>query len=111
MVSIAAPVIPLPSALFIFFEGSLAGVFGDRKGGWKGALLAGVVVSLITHMGVAVIAGLQEPLLPSGLGVPTLFLFHQLFISLNYYLAFSISLIASLCLSLAVILQLGFVFE
>ncbi len=67
MVSIAAPVIPLPSALFIFFEGSLAGVFGDRKGGWKGALLAGVVVSLITHMGVAVIAGLQEPLLPSGL--------------------------------------------
>ncbi len=67
MITLKSPIIPLPSPLFIFFEGSLAGVFGDRKGGWKGALLAGIVVSLITHMGVAVIAGLQEPLLPSGL--------------------------------------------
>jgi len=67
MVTLKAPVIPLPSAVFIFFEGSIAGVFGDRKGGWKGALLAGVVIGLITHVGVAILAGYQEPILPSGL--------------------------------------------
>lgn len=47
---IRSPVIVFPGPIFFFFDGALAGPFGDRFGGWKGAIAAGFVMGLFVHL-------------------------------------------------------------
>lgn len=55
LIIIGSPVIVLPGPIFFFFDGTLAGVFGDRVGGWKGAIAAGFVMGLFVHLGTALL--------------------------------------------------------
>jgi ascorbate PTS system EIIC component len=41
------PVIIFPGPIFFFFDGALAGVFGDRYGGWKASILAGAFMGIL----------------------------------------------------------------
>lgn len=43
-----APVIVFPSPIIMYFDGNVMGVFGNKAGGWKGALAAGLVTGAIT---------------------------------------------------------------
>ena len=55
LIVIGSPVIVLPGPIFFFFDGALAGPFGDRFGGWKGAIAAGFVMGLFVHLGTALL--------------------------------------------------------
>ena len=46
-IAIGAPLIIFPGPIFFFFDGALAGVFGDLKGGWVGAIIAGAVIGIV----------------------------------------------------------------
>lgn len=46
---IGSPIIIFPGPIFFFFDGALAGVFGDIHGGWKGAIIAGAVIALVIN--------------------------------------------------------------
>ena len=43
-----APVIVFPSPIIMYFDGNVMGVFGNKAGGWKGAIAAGFVTGAIT---------------------------------------------------------------
>lgn len=60
LVAINAPIVVVPGPIFVFFEGALAGVFGDRVGGWKGAVAAGALMGFITHGGAIPLYYLQS---------------------------------------------------
>jgi PTS system ascorbate-specific IIC component len=57
-VAIGMSVIIFPGPIFFFFDGALAGVFGDRHGGWVGAILAGAIMGIL----IDVVALLLYPL-------------------------------------------------
>lgn len=40
-------IIIFPGPIFFFFDGALAGVFGDRHAGWKGAIVAGFIMGIL----------------------------------------------------------------
>lgn len=44
------PVVVFPSPNIVFFDGSLFGVFGNKYGGWKGAIAAGFILSFAVHI-------------------------------------------------------------
>jgi len=44
----------VPSMITLFFPGGAAAVFGNRSGGWKGAILGGVMNGLILAVGQAI---------------------------------------------------------
>ncbi len=44
------PIIVFPSPNVVVFDGMLMGVFGNKFGGWKGALAAGFVIGFIVHL-------------------------------------------------------------
>ncbi|HYE82071.1 MAG TPA: PTS ascorbate transporter subunit IIC [Clostridia bacterium] len=67
LVAIKAPIVVVPGPIFVFFEGALAGVFGDRFGGWKGAVAGGALMGLITHLGAIPLYYLQTGFQGSGL--------------------------------------------
>lgn len=67
LVLIKSPIVVIPGPIFVFFEGALAGVFGDRFGGWKGAIAAGALMGLITHVGAIPLYYLQGTFQGSGL--------------------------------------------
>lgn len=48
-IAIGSPIIIFPGPIFFFFDGALAGVFGDIHGGWKGAIIAGAVIGIIIN--------------------------------------------------------------
>ena len=52
-------VIIFPGPIFFFFDGALAGVFGDRYGGWKGAILAGAGIGILIDVCALLIYPLQ----------------------------------------------------
>lgn len=60
-------VVVFPSPIIMFFDGSVMGVFGNKYGGWKGALAAGFVTSIISHAGVILLYPLTGPIFGSGL--------------------------------------------
>jgi PTS system ascorbate-specific IIC component len=62
-----SPIIVFPSPIIMFFDGSLIGVFGNKFGGWKGALAAGFITSFIAHLGVIPLYPLMGPIYGSGL--------------------------------------------
>ena len=43
-----SPVIVFPSPIIMYFDGNVMGVFGNKAGGWKGAIAAGLVTGAIT---------------------------------------------------------------
>ena len=56
-----------PSILLAFFDGGCIGIFANKKGGWKGALVACFICGLIMHIGSGVLAGLLGPAAEQGL--------------------------------------------
>ncbi|MFW5794880.1 MAG: PTS ascorbate transporter subunit IIC [Bacillota bacterium] len=62
-----SPIIVFPSPIIMFFDGSLIGVFGNKFGGWKGALAAGFITSFIAHLGVIPLYPIMGPIYGSGL--------------------------------------------
>jgi PTS system ascorbate-specific IIC component len=46
-VALGMSIIIFPGPIFFFFDGALAGVFGDRYGGWKASLIAGALMGIL----------------------------------------------------------------
>ncbi len=67
LILIKAPIIIIPGPIFFFFDGAIAGVFGDMKGGWKGALVGGAIMGIIVQLGSILLVQFQPELLGSGL--------------------------------------------
>lgn len=63
----SAPVIVFPSPIIMFFDGCTMGVFGNKFGGYKGALAAGFVTSVISHAGIILLYPMMGPLYGTGL--------------------------------------------
>jgi len=59
-VAIGMSIIIFPGPIFFFFDGALAGVFGDRHGGWVGAILAGAIMGILIDVVALLIYPLQE---------------------------------------------------
>jgi len=59
LIVIGSPVVVLPGPIFFFFDGALAGPFGDRFGGWKGALAAGFAMGVFVHLGTVFLYPLE----------------------------------------------------
>jgi PTS system ascorbate-specific IIC component len=52
-------IIIFPGPIFFFFDGALAGVFGDRYGGWKGAILSGAIIGILIDVAALLTYPLQ----------------------------------------------------
>jgi PTS system ascorbate-specific IIC component len=52
-------IIIFPGPIFFFFDGALAGVFGDRYGGWKGAIIAGFLIGILIDVAALLTYPLQ----------------------------------------------------
>lgn len=61
------PIIVFPSPIIMFFDGCTMGVFGNKYGGYKGALAGGFVTSIIAHAGIILLYPLTGSLFGSGL--------------------------------------------
>ncbi len=46
-VALGMSIIIFPGPIFFFFDGALAGVFGDRYGGWKASIIAGALMGIL----------------------------------------------------------------
>lgn len=66
LILIKSPVFVFPSLAICFFDGATEGVFGNKAGGWKGALLGGFIGGLILHLGVIALNPVTGPLSASG---------------------------------------------
>ncbi|WP_338564704.1 PTS ascorbate transporter subunit IIC [Erwinia sp. E_sp_W01_6] len=62
-----SPLIVFPSPIIMFFDGCAMGVFGNKYGGYKGALAAGLITSAIAHAGIIPLYPLMGSLYGSGL--------------------------------------------
>ncbi|AEB07616.1 PTS system transporter subunit IIC [Coriobacterium glomerans PW2] len=51
-IALHSPIIVFPSPIIMYFDGNVMGVFGNKAGGWKGALAAGFAGGLITSAAV-----------------------------------------------------------
>lgn len=60
-------IIVFPSPIIMFFDGCTMGVFGNKYGGWRGAVAAGSISSFLAHWGCLVIYPLMGPVYGSGL--------------------------------------------
>jgi PTS system ascorbate-specific IIC component len=61
------PLLVYPSLAISFFDGALEGVFGNKLGGWKAAIVSGFIGGLILHVGVLLLNPLTGPLATSGI--------------------------------------------
>lgn len=61
------PIVVFPSPNIVVFDGMLMGVFGNKFGGWKGAIAAGFVVSFVVHILVIFLYPITGPLYGFGL--------------------------------------------
>lgn len=66
-IAISSSVVVFPSPIILFFDGCTVGVFGNKYGGWKGALLGGFVSSLIAHLAIIPLYPMMGMLFGSGL--------------------------------------------
>jgi PTS system ascorbate-specific IIC component len=67
LIAMGSPVIIFPGPIPFFFDGCTAGVFGNKFGGWKGAVAAGALTGgLLTHMGAVPLYLMSGPLIGSG---------------------------------------------
>lgn len=58
-VAIGMSVIIFPGPIFFFFDGALAGVFGDKHGGWVGAIMAGAIMGILINVAALLVYPLQ----------------------------------------------------
>lgn len=63
----SATIIVFPSPIIMFFDGCTMGVFGNKAGGWKGAMFAGFISSFVAHMGIVFLYPMMGPIFGSGL--------------------------------------------
>lgn len=47
-------IVIIPPLIMLFFPGGASGVFGDRNGGWKGAILGGAICGAMLAIGQAI---------------------------------------------------------
>ncbi len=66
-VALGSSVVVFPSPIILFFDGCTVGVFGNKYGGWKGALLGGFVSSFIAHLGIIALYPMMGSLFGTGL--------------------------------------------
>ncbi|HHY34906.1 MAG TPA: PTS ascorbate transporter subunit IIC [Firmicutes bacterium] len=66
LILVKSPIVVFPGPIPFFFDGCLEGVFGDKYGGWRGAILAGFVGGLLVHLGVVFLTPLTGPLAETG---------------------------------------------
>lgn len=66
-IALNCPIIVFPSPIIMFFDGCTMGVFGNKYGGYKGALAAGFVTSILAHAGVILLYPMMGSLFGSGL--------------------------------------------
>ena len=52
-------IIIFPGPIFFFFDGALAGVFGDKHGGWVGAIVAGAIMGIVVDVTALLLYPLQ----------------------------------------------------
>ena len=67
MILLGSPIVIIPGPIFFFFDGAIAGVFGDMKGGWKGAVIGGALMGVFVQVGSLLLVQFQPELLGSGL--------------------------------------------
>lgn len=61
------PFVIFPSPNIVVFDGMLMGVFGNKFGGWKGALAAGLVIGFLVHILVMFLYPLTGEMFGSGI--------------------------------------------
>ena len=66
-VALGSSVVVFPSPIILFFDGCTVGVFGNKYGGWKGALLGGFVSSFIAHLGIIALYPMMGMMFGTGL--------------------------------------------
>lgn len=62
-----SPVIVFPSPIIMYFDGNVMGVFGNKAGGWRGALAAGFFTGIISSAAVILFYPLTGAVYGSGL--------------------------------------------
>lgn len=62
-----SPVIVFPSPIIMYFDGNVMGVFGNKAGGWRGALFAGLITGMISSAAVILLYPLTGAAFGSGL--------------------------------------------
>lgn len=62
-----SPVIVFPSPIIMYFDGNVMGVFGNKAGGWRGAIAAGLITGLISSAAVILFYPLTGAVYGSGL--------------------------------------------
>ena len=67
LIVVKSPIIVFPSPIIMFFDGCAIGVFGNKFGGWKGAMYAGFISSFLAHIGCVFLYPLMGPVYGSGL--------------------------------------------
>ena len=67
LILFGSSIVIIPGPIFFFFDGALAGVFGDRQGGWKGAVIGGALMGVIVQVGSIFLVKFQPELIGSGL--------------------------------------------
>lgn len=67
LIAVKSSIVVFPSPIILFFDGCTVGVFGNKYGGWKGALTAGFVSSFIAHIACVPLYPLMGSLYGSGL--------------------------------------------
>ena len=67
LIIFGSPIIIIPGPIFFFFDGAIAGVFGNQRGGWKGAAIGGALMGVIVQVGSIFLVQFQPELLGSGL--------------------------------------------
>lgn len=58
-IALGMSIIIFPGPIFFFFDGALAGVFGDRHGGWVGSIVAGAVMGFLIDLTALLVYPLQ----------------------------------------------------
>ncbi len=62
-----SPVIVFPSPIIMYFDGNVMGVFGNKAGGWRGAISAGFISGMISSAAVILLYPLTGAVYGSGL--------------------------------------------
>lgn len=62
-----SPVIVFPSPIIMYFDGNVTGIFGNKAGGWRGAIAAGFITGMISSAAVILFYPLTGAVYGSGL--------------------------------------------
>jgi PTS system ascorbate-specific IIC component len=65
-IAFGSPIIVFPSPIIMYFDGNVMGVFGNKAGGWRGAIAAGFVTGMITSAAAILFYPLTGTMFGSG---------------------------------------------